>query len=901
MISQNRLTRFSLNLLISTGLVVLLAVAFALYILSEQQVKRANELRYRSYLLADELRQSGDDLTRMVRTYVATGDPSYKQHFQDILDIRDGKKPRPDNYSRPYWDLVLSGGPVPRPESQKAIPLLELMRQAGFTEEEFRKLKEAKANSDALTAPEFEAMKLVESAGPEAEANRARAQKMLYDDKFHQAKVSVMKPIHDFFVLVDQRTLAAVGNAENHATALRYVFVLLGLGLMFMLRRTYAALRDTLGGSLAEVNAQIARIGSGDFTATIRVKAGLDNSVLGWLSATQARLNESARERKQAAEVSRQSEQRFRATFEQAAVGVAHVDLDGRFLLVNQRYADIVGRAREELLTCTFQEITHPEDLSTDLGHLQRLLAGRIANYSMEKRCVRKDSALVWVNLTVSLLRDDSGAPKYFIAVVEDITPRKQSEAVLKSIEWMLTKRPAVATSGVTEIVGQPYGDLTALNTERTILDAVGKDLLHDIVSDYMNLLETSSAVYEKNGDYAYGIFTSGWCQTMDLASFRGCGTSDNREALSCGKWHCHESCWNEASRKSMETSGPTDIACRGGIRLYAVPIQAGDEIVGSINFGYGEPARDLARLQELAVKYGLTVEELQRNGAAYETRPPFIIELAKERLLGSARLIGEIVQRHRAEKQIHKLNAELEQRVRQRTAQLEAANKELEAFSYSVSHDLRAPLRHINGFSQALLEDYQNKLDEPGKNYLREVRGASQQMAQLIDDVLQLARVTRSEMRSEVVNLSEVARTIVADLQKTDRGRSVTVKIDDGLVAQGDQRLLRVMLTNLLENAWKFTSKRAQAEITVGQERNNGESSYFVRDNGAGFDMTYVDKLFGAFQRLHTATEFEGTGIGLATVQRIINRHGGRVWAEGAVNVGATLNFTLPNFKETG
>jgi light-regulated signal transduction histidine kinase (bacteriophytochrome) len=236
----------------------------------------------------------------------------------------------------------------------------------------------------------------------------------------------------------------------------------------------------------------------------------------------------------------------------------------------------------------------------------------------------------------------------------------------------------------------------------------------------------------------------------------------------------------------------------------------------------------------------------------------------------------------------------DLEQRVGERTAELESANRELEAFSYSVSHDLRAPLRSIDGFSQALLEDYQDKLDDEGQNHLQRVRSATQRMAQLIDDMLDLSRVTRAEINREQIDLSALARSLPAELQKAEPGREVEFVIADGLVANGDARLLRIVLENLFRNAWKFTGKHQRAKIEFAVTQNNGNSAYYVRDDGAGFDMAYVNKLFGAFQRLHAMSEFDGTGVGLATVQRIIRRHGGRVWAEGEVEKGATFYFTL-------
>lgn len=500
------------------------------------------------------------------------------------------------------------------------------------------------------------------------------------------------------------------------------------------------------------------------------------------------------------------------------------------------------------------------------------------------------DGTIGWDAIKAKFVRDKQMNPVAIQGVSHDITERKKAEEDLRRIEWMLTKKTATEKKTQTP----HYGILSDLNTSGLILGSVGKNVLEDIANDSLRLLETSSAIYEKNGEYALGIFASGWCRFMDQASRELCNTDHNNEALNCGKWICHESCWKEASLPAIVSGQPVDIECQGGIHLYALPIIAGDEVIGAINFGYGDPPQDKEKLSELAERYKVPLDELIKKAKEYQSRPPFIIEMAKERLQASANLIGEIVSRKMAEKEIITLNEELEQRVIERTAELEASNKELEAFSYTIAHDLRAPLRHINGYVNLLSEIYQADLPEKAQYYLNTVKDSARQMGVLIDELLQFSRTGRQEVRKIKIDMNTLVKEVVSGLKQNLENREIIWEIQKLPEVFGDYSMLKQVWFNLLDNAVKYTRNTKKAEISIGFKEEDKNFIFFVRDNGVGFDMKYAHKLFGVFHRLHSHAEFEGTGIGLANVQRIIHKHNGRVWVEAEPGKGATFFFSL-------
>ncbi len=491
-----------------------------------------------------------------------------------------------------------------------------------------------------------------------------------------------------------------------------------------------------------------------------------------------------------------EQEKEFETTFDLAGIGIAHVSTSGQWLRANQKLCEIVGYSHQELMQKTFQDITYVEDLQPDLDNLHQLLAGEIQNYSLEKRYIRKDGSLVWVNITASLVRKPDGEPKYFISVVEDISDRKRAETELKQA-----------------------------NDDRDRFFTLSLDML--CVAGLDGYFKRINSAFERILGYG-------------AAELLG--------------------------KPFLEFVHPDD------------------------------RATTLADLQALATgSTSLHFENRYRcRDGSYRWLDWVTVPVIEEGLLYA--VAHDVTQRKQAELEIKQLNEGLETRVQQRTAQLEAANKELESFSYSVSHDLRAPLRHIAGFVELLKARLgQENLDETSARYLATITNTTKQAGVLIDDLLTFSRMGRSEMHATTFNLTELLTEVKQEIDLDVGDRDLQWTIHPLPTVEGDLSMLRLALRNLLENAAKYTRLREKAEIEVGSFEHPDEMIFFVRDNGIGFDMRYVDKLFGIFQRLHVSTQFEGTGIGLANVQRIIHRHGGRVWAEGEVDRGATFYFSLP------
>lgn len=528
-------------------------------------------------------------------------------------------------------------------------------------------------------------------------------------------------------------------------------------------------------------------------------------------------------------------------------------DLHGRYLKVNKlflNYAqlsdadEIVGKTDFDLWSKEFAEKYHLDDVEVIQSRQQKSLEEQTTD----------GKTMHWMETVKTPVLDEEGRVLGTTGFARDISERKYKELQIIRL-------------------GQVYGLLSRIN--EAIIRVQGRDELFAAIC--------KAAVTS-------GLFRFIWIGLLD----------EERLAVNTMAYAGVEEDYTNRLHIRLDDdrtgNGPVGTAIRTGSHVICSDIE-NDPIMApwrdvALKRGYRSSAGFPIREQDVVV--GVINIYAGQTGFFTPDIVQVMLEMAAD-VSFALEVFAEKQRRKLAEEKIVELNLELEHRVQERTHQLEEVNRELEAFSYSVSHDLRAPLRSIDGFSQILSKKYHDSLDDTGRDYLERVRRASQRMGHLIDDLLQLSRVTRNSLRREQVDLSALAESVVADLRKMTPQRQVHFVLQSGLSAYADPGLLRIVMDNLLGNACKFTGKTSEAEIEFGMLDYDGENTFFIRDNGAGFNMGYVHKLFGAFQRLHGANEFEGTGIGLATVQRIIHRHHGKVWAEGQEGIGATFFFTLP------
>lgn len=722
---------FSLIYAVFGLLVGLLGVLVILLTLNQRDLARAHNTHFRSRLLADMMRQSSEYLTRFARNYVATGNPKFEEYYWAVLDMRNGKRPIPEQYDvRIFWDLV-AAGQLSLPEKGRCIPYLDILREAGITGPEMAKLNESKANSDDLVRTEEIAMHAMKGlyADPSGGFTRtgavdqAMAIRLMNDHNYYLAKAAIMEPIDEFYRMIETRTAADVAaTGARGLILLRTIFfvllVMAGLGVFSLIVVRQKVVRPVL---------------------MIKDQTALMVEDLGQLS-----------------QVTREI---VRGHWSQAYAT--------RALPLRLSSPDEVG----DLASMHDTMLQRLQETGEDIARITAALEGRVMKRTEELKAAQRQLMDIIDFLPDATFAIDTGG---------------------RVIAW---NRAIQVMTGLRET------------------EVMGK------------------------GDYVYAL-----------------------------------PFWGE----------------RRPLLIDAV-VQEDRDIGRHYNYTYYEE-RGAVRSAEAFV------QRMNNGQGAYYwvTATPLLDK--DGRIVGAIEAIRDITERKKAEAKIQELNDTLEQRVRDRTEELAAANKELEAFSYSVSHDLRAPLRHIAGFVQLLQDHVKTLNDAKVSRYTGIIAAASTKMGTLIDDLLAFSRTGRAQMHLAPVALAELVAECRKDLAGDLEGRQVEWVIGEMPVVTADAALMRQVFANLLGNAVKYTRPRPQAVITVSACPGQDEVVVCVRDNGAGFDMRYADKLFGVFQRLHADTEFEGTGIGLANVRRIIARHGGRTWAEGEVGVGASFYFSLPS-----
>ncbi len=593
------------------------------------------------------------------------------------------------------------------------------------------------------------------------------------------------------------------------------------------------------------------------------------------LAMENARLYQAAQEqlteRKRAQEALSRSEENLRLALNAARMGTWDWNLATNQIVWSDPARTILGLDNLQTIRtyADFISCAAPGDRDKLHKAFEKSRRNPESPFAIEHRILWPDGSVHWAESKGQVYLDQDGHPIRMAGAITDITARKLTEDSIRKANKRLER------------------DTVMLKRRSTLLQVAAEvsRAVSAILDPALLSQQVVEIVHKRFGLYYVGLFLVD--ESFAFAHLQAGTGSAGREMLKKGHkleigntsmvgWciaNQHARIALDVGKDAVRFSNPLLPGTRSEL---ALPLISRGQALGALTI---QSTAEAAFSQEDIETFQTMADQLANailNARLYE-------QLGKE-----------LEERKRAEEEVRQLNAELEARVQSRTKDLQAANREMEAFSYSVSHDLRAPLRAIDGFSRILMDDFQTVLSQDGASYLKKIRGASAQMGQLIDDLLRLSRINRAEMRSDPINLSALVQSVINDLQIREPGRVVAVEVAPDLQTRGDERLLRVAIENLMSNAWKFTGKTAQARVEVGKIKLGDREAFYIRDNGVGFDMTYADKLFGAFQRLHSTEEFPGTGIGLAIVQRVIHKHGGRIWVEAEKGRGATFYFTL-------
>lgn len=595
-------------------------------------------------------------------------------------------------------------------------------------------------------------------------------------------------------------------------------------------------------------------------------------------------------EKKTAEDALREAERQWEATFDAANDAICLLDKNQKIMRCNQAMAAFSGSSKSELAGKSCWETIHKTQEPIDDCPVTKMMRSR------KREWTELHIGNYWYEVTADPLINEEGALTGAVHIIRDITARKKAEDALKQIEWMLTKKSADTNI---QYSGQPYGDLTELNHGGLILKSVGREMLKRIADDYMGLLGTSSVIYEANGDYAFENFGSGWCQLLDQASRKLCSTPDNAAAIASGKWLCHESCWSACSQKAIATGEPVDIGCHGGIRLYSVPIFANNKTVGAINFDYGDPPRDPEKLRQLADTYQVSYEILFHMSATCDSRPLYIIEMAKERLNTSARLIGLLVEIKQAEQEHNELEAQLRQ-----SQKMEAIGR----LAGGVAHDFNNMLQVILGRTELLL--IQTPPESPQAGNLAEISKAAERSSELTRQLLAFAR--KQTIVPEVLNINENITNTLSMLRRLI-GENINLNwmpSTDPLQVKMDPSQLNQILTNLTVNARDAINGTGLISIETAKSEfdedyckthsgfSPGEYVLLaVSDNGCGMDKETCARIFEPF--FTTKAIGQGSGLGLSTMYGIVRQNNGFINVYSEIGKGTAFKIYLPRHTE--